>query len=56
MMPRKSIRTQEEKNSSVRMSFDISEDLRSDFKAKLAKQGKTFREVIVDFIKEYIKK
>ncbi len=40
----------------VRMNFDLSDDLRKEFKAKLAKEGKTSREVIVDFIKEYIKK
>lgn len=56
MSPRKPILSKEEKNKLVRMSFDVSEDLRNNFKAKLAKQGKTAREAIVEFMKEYIKK
>lgn len=56
MSPRKPILSKEEKNKLVRMSFDVSEDLRNNFKAKLAKQGKTAREAIVEFMKKYIKK
>ena len=47
---------QEKKNELVRMNFDLPEELRKAFKTKLAKEGKTSREVIVGFIKEYIKK
>ena len=49
-------RTREEKNRLVRMSFDVPIDLRNNFKAKLAKEGKSAREVILEFMKEYIKK
>ena len=56
MTPRKSILSKEEKNKLVRMSFDVTENLRNNFKAKLAKQGKIAREAIVEFMKEYIKK
>lgn len=49
-------RTREEKNRLVRMSFDVPIDLRNNFKAKLAKEGKSAREAILQFMKEYIKK
>ncbi|WP_339050265.1 hypothetical protein [Rickettsiella endosymbiont of Xylota segnis] len=49
-------RTREEKNRLVRMSFDVPIDLRNNFKAKLAKEGKSAREAILEFMKEYIKK
>jgi hypothetical protein len=56
MTPRKSLRTANEKKQLVRVSFEVSREIRSAFKSKLAIQNKTLRDVFVDFMKEYIKK
>jgi len=56
MTPRKSLRTSKEKNELVRVSFEVSKEIRSAFKSKLAIQNKTLRDAFVDFMKEYIKK
>jgi hypothetical protein len=56
MTPRKSLRTFKEKNELVRVSFEVSKEIRSAFKSKIAIQNKTLRDVFVDFMKEYIKK
>ena len=56
MTPRKPMRTQQEKNELIRISFEVSAEVRKKFKAKLAAEGKTLKDVFVDFMKEYIKK
>ncbi|HEY2566530.1 MAG TPA: hypothetical protein VGH95_02315 [Candidatus Aquirickettsiella sp.] len=56
MTPRKSQRTQAEKNALVRVSFDVPKDLRNKFKAKLAIEDKTLRDAFLNFMKEYTKK
>jgi chorismate mutase len=38
----------------VRMNFEIEEDLRNEFKAKVAKQGKRVKDVFSAFMREYI--
>lgn len=40
----------------VRMNFETPEDLRNDFKAKVAKQGKKVKDVLTAFLMEYVKK
>lgn len=56
MTPRKAKQTQTEKTDLVRVSFEVSKEIRSEFKAKLALENQTLREVFVDFMKKYIKK
>lgn len=56
MTPRKSQRTQAEKDALVRVSFDVPKDIRNKFKAKLAIEDKTLRDAFLNFMKEYIKK
>lgn len=39
----------------VHMSFEIPAELRNAFKAKIASQGKTVKDVMVIIIEEYVK-
>ena len=39
----------------VHMSFEIPVELRNAFKAKIASQGKTIKDVMVIIIEEYVK-
>lgn len=55
MTPRKAKQTQAEKTDLVRVSFEVSKEIRSEFKAKLALENQTLRDVFVDFMKKYIK-
>lgn len=38
----------------VRINFEVDEELRNAFKAKVARQGKKVKEVLADFMAEYI--
>lgn len=38
----------------VRMNFEVDEELRNSFKAKVARQGKKVKQVLADFMAEYI--
>lgn len=47
--------TEPEEGNLVRMNFEVSEELRNAFKAKVAHQGKKVKDVLAAFMKEYIK-
>ena len=48
--------THQGKDESIHMSFDAPLELRNAFKAKIASQGKTVREVLVSLMEEYLKR
>lgn len=45
-----------DKKKRFNMNIETSDELRKAFKAKVVMNGKTVKEVIEDFMKEYIKK
>ncbi len=45
-----------EKKKRFNMNIETSDELRKSFKAKVAMNGKTVKDVIEEFMKEYIKK
>ncbi len=45
----------EDEGNLVRMNFEVSEELRNSFKAKVASQGKKVKDVFANFMIEYIK-
>ncbi len=38
----------------VRINFEVSGSLRNEFKSKTAKEGKKVKDVLVDFMQEYV--
>ncbi len=56
MSPKKSTRTENERKKTINMNFETSQELRNAFKAKVASEGKTVRDIFEEFMKEYIKK
>jgi hypothetical protein len=46
----------EEKDNLVRMNFEVSGKLRNAFKGKVGAEGKKVKDVLAEFMKEYIKK
>jgi hypothetical protein len=50
----KKVSQKKKEDNVVRMNFEISEELRNAFKSKTAKQGKKVKDVLVQFIAEYV--
>jgi hypothetical protein len=40
----------------TRINFEVSKTLRNAFKAKVASHGKKIKDVLIDFMSEYVKK
>jgi chorismate mutase len=45
-----------EKRTLVRMNFEVNKELRNAFKAKVAREGKNVKEVLIEFMIEYVNK
>lgn len=56
MTPRKPTKTEKDRQNTTNMNFETTISLRNAFKAKVAMHGKTVKQVLEDFMKEYIKK
>lgn len=44
-----------QQESLVRVNFEVSENLRNAFKSKTAHQGKKVKDVLAEFMKDYVK-
>ena len=55
MVGKKKVRNLDEKDTLVRMNFEVSKKLRNSFKGKVATEGKKVKYVLAEFMKEYIK-
>lgn len=51
----KEVKSTEDEGNVVRMNFEVSEQLRNAFKAKVASQGKKVKDVFAIFMAEYVK-
>ena len=51
----KDIKNKSNEGNQVRMNFEVSENLRNNFKAKVAKEGNKVKDVLAAFMTEYIK-
>lgn len=49
-------RLNKEEDILVRMNFEVSEKLRNQFKGKVVTQGKKVKDVLAEFMRDYIKK
>lgn len=56
MVVKKSAQLPKTQDKQVHVNFLVSESLRNEFKSKVATKGKTVRDVLEAFMKEYIKK
>lgn len=45
-----------EQEEYTRITFEISKKLRNSFKSKVASEGKTIKEVLLELVEEYVKK
>lgn len=43
------------KEKKIRINFEVTQELRNAFKAKTASQGKNVKEVLIDFMENYVK-
>lgn len=49
------VKNKENEGNMVRVNFEVSEELRNEFKAITARQGKKVKNVLADLMSEYIK-
>ena len=49
------VKNKENEGNMVRVNFEVSEELRNEFKAITARQGKKVKDVLADLMSEYIK-